>query len=835
MLVKPGYGGSGPEKTLVIVNADSPLSLTTANEYVALRKISLNHIVWLHDIPSLTVIDIDTFRNAIWEPIRNFMYEHELADDIDIITYSADFPYAVDFDKDLVPYKINLKPPLSRMASLTGLTYFAHQVEAKNISYLGSHANRYFRFDRSHVGQNSKPWTEIEKQLINDGNQALQKTNFLEAQQAFLKYLDSRPFHAAAWYKLALAYIQQNNVEAALGALQKANDKGYVYVLQIERDKAWDAIRNRTEFIGIIDQMRNNDAGFLPSLGFKHQNYTWNSLFTPYAGMRHNHLDRYYLSTMLAYTGRRGNNLEEIIGYLRSAATSDGTNPRGTVYFMNNSNVRSTTRQPYFIPAVTALKNMAHNAQVVGRNRKEQNGILPVDRDDVIGLMTGSSQYNWADSRSRFLPGAIAESLTSYGAMFANHKQTKLSEFLRYGASGSSGAVAEPYAVQEKFPIPFIHVHYAAGCSLAEAFYQSLSTPYQLLIVGDPLAQPFAHFAKIELDRKNLSDLTGTVPILPKIISAPNHKPDRVEFWIDGQFAKRTKPGEEFQWVTNEISDGYHDLHIIAEEAGAIATRSFAVFPTTIRNSRYDLKIGSVDNKLRLDQTLSIHGKAPQATKLEIYQGTRILKIVLPKNPAWRTTLSGSQFGMGPTKLSVTAVYPDGSVIKSAPLDIMITPPNLLKRRNYPGKGLSGLVAAITDAQSSVHHRIVEFNDGALRLGKALDNLKIQRNFREVRIAGYFKVEESGFYQLDIKTAGTLTVDVDGESMLAPTETKYEKMLFLPMNLEQGWHELALNLSARKVPALNILLAGKTVAKPLSHFSLQHVANTTSSTAAPNH
>ena len=35
-------------------------------------------------------------------------------------------------------------------------------------------------------------------------------------------------------------------------------------------------------------------------------------------------------------------------------------------------------------------------------------------------------------------------------------------------------------------------LHYARGCSLAESFYQSISGPYQLLIVGDPLCQPWA-------------------------------------------------------------------------------------------------------------------------------------------------------------------------------------------------------------------------------------------------------------------------------------------------------------------------------------------------------
>ena len=42
-----------------------------------------------------------------------------------------------------------------------------------------------------------------------------------------------------------------------------------------------------------------------------------------------------------------------------------------------------------------------------------------------------------------------------------------------------------------------IQVHYARGCTLAEAFYQSVWSPYQLLIVGDPLCRPWADIPRV--------------------------------------------------------------------------------------------------------------------------------------------------------------------------------------------------------------------------------------------------------------------------------------------------------------------------------------------------
>ena len=44
-----------------------------------------------------------------------------------------------------------------------------------------------------------------------------------------------------------------------------------------------------------------------------------------------------------------------------------------------------------------------------------------------------------------------------------------------------------------------IQVHYARGCTLAEAFYQSVRGPYQLLIVGDPLCRPWADIPQVSV------------------------------------------------------------------------------------------------------------------------------------------------------------------------------------------------------------------------------------------------------------------------------------------------------------------------------------------------
>ena len=99
LILLPGYvhAGGGPENVLLVVNKDSPVSLQVANTYVKIRDIPQQHVVWLSDIPYPDSISLDTFKTHIWKPIREFITQNRLDDEIDIIAYSADFPTAVNF------------------------------------------------------------------------------------------------------------------------------------------------------------------------------------------------------------------------------------------------------------------------------------------------------------------------------------------------------------------------------------------------------------------------------------------------------------------------------------------------------------------------------------------------------------------------------------------------------------------------------------------------------------------------------------------------------------------------------------------------------------------
>jgi hypothetical protein len=114
-----------------------------ANEYVHLRGIPETHVVWLDGVPSRSVIRIEDFREKIWFPVRDYIQSHKLDEEIDVITYSGDFPYAVNFGSDVKSKKLGKYKYRGKIASLTALTYFARRVEVGDIGYLGM--NYYYR------------------------------------------------------------------------------------------------------------------------------------------------------------------------------------------------------------------------------------------------------------------------------------------------------------------------------------------------------------------------------------------------------------------------------------------------------------------------------------------------------------------------------------------------------------------------------------------------------------------------------------------------------------------------------------------------------------------
>jgi len=364
---------------------------------------------------------------------------------------------------------------------------------------------------------------------------------------------------------------------------------------------------------------------------------------------------RYLLSVMLGVTAGRGNSLEEVLSYLRRSAEADGTHPRGTIYYVENKDVRSQVRRAGYPAAVRLLKELGVAAEII-------QGTVPARKDDVQGVMMGAASFGWRASGSTILPGAICEHFTSYGGMMAaKASQTPLSEFLRYGAAGACGTVTEPYALHHKFPSPMIHVHYAQGCTLAEAFYQSVSGPYQLLIVGDPLCRPWANIPKVTVEGvKAEAAVTGNLSLKPSAQIPGGSKVDHFGLFVDGWRRTACGPGEALQLDTTLLADGYHELRVVAVQAGPIQSQGRWISSiTTANHGRKITASVTPTGTVRPGKPLVVTADSPGSTSIAVLHNSRLLGTIA--RDSGRLQVDPAKLGFGPVQLRVVGLGHGGS------------------------------------------------------------------------------------------------------------------------------------------------------------------------------
>lgn len=115
------------------------------------------------------------------------------------------------------------------------------------------------------------------------------------------------------------------------------------------------------------------------------------------------------------------------------------------------------------------------------------------DARRVILYQTGAERVEGLDSVD-FVPGALADHLTSYGgALSDSNTQMTVLSWIDAGATASYGTTSEPRSYPQKFPHPqALLLFYMQGATALEAYWKSVMWPQQGLFVGDPLAAPFA-------------------------------------------------------------------------------------------------------------------------------------------------------------------------------------------------------------------------------------------------------------------------------------------------------------------------------------------------------
>lgn len=117
----------------------------------------------------------------------------------------------------------------------------------------------------------------------------------------------------------------------------------------------------------------------------------------------------------------------------------------------------------------------------------------PPELPRVLMAQMGLAQLPALD-KLHFVPGALADHLTSWGgALDGHHGQSTALAWIAAGATASHGTVSEPCNHVQKFPHPqLLLLHYLQGATAIEAYWKSVAWPGQSLFIGEPLAAPYA-------------------------------------------------------------------------------------------------------------------------------------------------------------------------------------------------------------------------------------------------------------------------------------------------------------------------------------------------------
>lgn len=390
---------------------------------------------------------------------------------------------------------------------------------------------------------------------------------------------------------------------------------------------------------------------------------------------------QYYMAGDIGYSGQMGNGVNQIISNLQRSVNADGSNPQGTVYFEDSGDIyRSTAGRKndwnsYGKPALTAR----------GITTVTESGVVPTNRTDVLGVVAGAATLSLPNG-STYLAGSFADNLTSAGGNFVDRGQTKSTQFLAAGAAATYGAVWEPYNDSNRFASSMVHSYLADGSTQAEAYAKSVNVPDMQVFLGDMLGQPSADVPKVSFTAGPADNATvsGSVAISatgsltsPKLATGVA----KLQLWVDGKQVSGasdiTGNTGTFSLDTSKLSDGKHEVRVVAVNNAAAESQGYALESINVNNLGRSVLPGTTALSLGESQV------QPVSVNTSLGGGT-LSRVELRCLGRTLGTLSGAASGninLDATKLAYgqndvvpVAVFSDGSEVAGSTIAVTRTP-----------------------------------------------------------------------------------------------------------------------------------------------------------------
>lgn len=258
------------------------------------------------------------------------------------------------------------------------------------------------------------------------------------------------------------------------------------------------------------------------------------------------------------------------------AIDAEASGAAGTLMCMEGADEARSARDPEceFVTRMLAaagfdaLWRTPHDALLAGQN--------------LGAFFTGARDLQDAIDGNVFAPGALVDNLTSFGGAPANffcdatgtqcpetENQTAMARWVRAGASGVHGMVAEP--LNNSFPNASALLLYTLGYSMGESFLMSQRYVYwQDIYLGDPLLAPYAE--------RPVVTVSAGVPVpagqpMTVIVTASHPRGiARLRLWVEGVLVEDAPADSiEYRVPLGPTSDSV-SVQAIATAANAPAT-----------------------------------------------------------------------------------------------------------------------------------------------------------------------------------------------------------------------------------------------------------------------
>ena len=176
---------------------------------------------------------------------------------------------------------------------------------------------------------------------------------------------------------------------------------------------------------------------------------------------------------------------------IQRGLAADASYPAGDGWLLRTSDADRSVRWTDFVTLPSAWAG-ALQLNYLDNSGGPASGDTLSNRSNVLFYLTGLAQVGGL-STLQFRPGALADSLTSYGGVLpGGNGQMPITSWLSAGATASYGTVEEPCNLTQKFSQASVLIdQYWRGATAIEAYWKAVQMPGQGLFVGEPLAQPY--------------------------------------------------------------------------------------------------------------------------------------------------------------------------------------------------------------------------------------------------------------------------------------------------------------------------------------------------------